>query len=176
MKRTLAALTIRAAVLPIRLRLIVAALVVATSAAVAPPSYAGALTDYLEGKIIGHVFQGAAYTAPTTVYVALYTTACTDSAAGTEVSGGSYARVAITASAVELPGPTSGNGTISNASPATFPAPSASWGTVTHWGLWDAATAGNALVCASLTTNKTINNGDAAPVFGIGGLTVQIDN
>lgn len=140
------------------------------------PVQAGALTDYLEGKILAHVFQGTAYTAPTAVYVALYTTACSDSAAGTEVSGGSYARVAITANATELPGPTSGNGTISNASPATFPAPSASWGTVTHWGLWDAPTAGNALVCASLTTSKTINNGDAAPSFGIGALTVQIDN
>src|SRR5674476_468937 len=57
---------------------------------------AAALSDYLENKLIDHVFRAQAYTAPVTIYVELYTSACSDSARGTEVSGGSYARAAVT--------------------------------------------------------------------------------
>ena len=49
-------------------------------------------SDYLEDKVLDHVFGGTAYTAPTTLYVALYTVAPTDTGGGTEVSGGAYAR------------------------------------------------------------------------------------
>ena len=51
-----------------------------------------AFSDYLENKVLGHVFGGTAYTAPTTLYVALYTVAPSDTGGGTEVSGGGYAR------------------------------------------------------------------------------------
>jgi len=53
----------------------------------------------------------------------------------------------------------------------TFPAPTAAWGTVTHFGVFDAATAGNALYYGDLTTARTINSGDSAPTFAIGALT-----
>ena len=49
-------------------------------------------SDYLEDKVLDHVFGGNAYTAPSTLYVALYTVAPTDTGGGTEVSGGAYAR------------------------------------------------------------------------------------
>ena len=52
-------------------------------------------TNYLEDKVIGHLFGGTAYTAPTTWYAGLQTAAPSDSAGGTEVSGGAYARQAI---------------------------------------------------------------------------------
>ena len=48
-------------------------------------------SDYLEDKVLDHVFGGNAYTAPGTLYVALYTVAPTDTGGGTEVTGGSYA-------------------------------------------------------------------------------------
>ena len=35
-------------------------------------------SDYLENKVVGHVFGGSAYTAPSTLYVALYTSAPSD--------------------------------------------------------------------------------------------------
>jgi len=63
-------------------------------------------------------------------------------------------------------GVTSNNGSI------TFPSPSASWGTVTHFGIWDASTGGNLLFHGALTTSKTINNGDAAPSFAAAALTL----
>jgi hypothetical protein len=53
-----------------------------------------------------------------------------------------------------------------------FPAPTASWGTVTGFGLWDASTSGNQWFCFTLSTSKTINNGDAAPSFAAGALTI----
>ena len=51
-----------------------------------------AFTDYLENKLLAHTFSNTAYTSPSTVYVALYTVAPTDSSVGTEVTGGGYAR------------------------------------------------------------------------------------
>ena len=47
----------------------------------------GAKTDYLEDKIIGHMFRGAPYTAPTTLHVALFTAAPGETGGGTDVSG-----------------------------------------------------------------------------------------
>jgi hypothetical protein len=143
-----------------------------------------AFTDYYENKIVDDLFRSTAYTPPATAYLGLMTTACSDSAAGTEVSGGSYARVAVSKADASWKGThgsatgvSSGtSGTISNAAAVTFPAPTASWGSVTHWGVWDAATAGNLLVCDDLTIAKTINSGDAAPSFAIDQLTIQVDN
>jgi hypothetical protein len=145
--------------------------------------FASALTNYAENKTIDHLFRTTTWT-PSTAYVGLMTSACSDTGAGTEVSGGSYARVSVTKGDAQWKGThgsTTGDssgtsGTISNAAAITFPAPTANWGTVTHWGIWDAASSGNLLVCDDLTTSKTINNGDAAPSFAIDALTIQIDN
>jgi hypothetical protein len=145
------------------------------------------MTNYLENKIIDWLFRGVSYTPPTIWYVGLLTAAPSDSAAGTEVSGGAYARVAITAGTTQFAAtngattttnPSSGTGgTTSNNAAITFPAPSgANWGTCTHLGLYDALTSGNLCAQAPLTAPKTINDGDAAPSFAISALTFQIDN
>ena len=119
-----------------------------------------------------------------TVYVALLTAAPSDSGGGTEVSGGSYARVAVTASMANWAGTQSSgsttastgtSGTTSNNSTITFPAPTANWGTVTYFAVYDQATGGNLIYWAALTTSKTINNGDAAPSFAAAALTFQVD-
>lgn len=143
----------------------------------------GALSDYLENKIVDHVLRATAYTAPVTVYVGLLTAAPSDTGGGTEVSGNAYARVAITSGTAawnNTQGNTTGastgtDGTIENAAVITFPTPTAGWGTVTHWGVYDAATAGNLLFYAPLTVSKTINTGDAVS-FAAGALSLQIDN
>jgi hypothetical protein len=118
-------------------------------------------------------------------YVGLFTTNPTDTAGGTEVSGGSYARVTVantlanwagTQSAASTTYSTGTGGTTSNNGAITFPTPSANWGTVTGMAVFDSATTGNMLFWAALTTNKTINNGDAAPSFAAAALTLQIDN
>lgn len=148
-------------------------------------SHAGALTDYAENKIVDALIRGQTLGAPATWYVALYTTCPTDSTAGTEVTGGSYARVAVTAGLTQWAGTQSAGsttassgtgGTTSNNSSIPFPAPTANWGTINCWGLVDASTAGNIWVYSSLTAAKTVNNGDAAPSFAAGAATFQIDN
>lgn len=161
------------------------ALALALSACtVVPLAQAGALSDYLENKLIDHVFRAQAYTAPTTIYVALFTSACSDSAAGTEVSGGSYARPGLAASLANWAGTQSAGsttassgtgGTTSNNAPITFATPSAGWGTVSYIGLMDAVSGGNLLVCTALSTAKTINTGDTVS-FPAASLTNQIDN
>lgn len=144
-----------------------------------------AMTDYLENKIIDQIFRGQAYTFPGTLYVALFTANPTDSAAGTEVTGGSYARVAVVGSLANWAGTqaaastvaSSGTGgTTSNNGTITFPAPTANWGVITGIAICDALTAGNELFFGALTTSKTVNNGDAAPSFAAAALSLQIDN
>ena len=148
------------------------------------PAGATSMTDYLENKIVDWLIRGQTFTPPANLFISLHTAACSDSSTGTEVSGGSYARVAVTSGTTNWAntqnsgtGVSSGtNGTTQNLTAITFPAPTASWGTVTHFGVFDASTAGNMLVCQVLTTSKTVNNGDAAPSFGAGALTIQVDN
>ena len=157
------------------------ALAFVTALSFAPSAQAQALTDYAENKIVDAMLRGQTLGAPATVYVALYTAACNDAGGGTEVSGGSYARVAVTSSLANWAGTQSAGSTTassgtggqtSNNAAITFPAPTANWGTVTHFALLDASTAGNMWICQSLTASKSINSGDASPSFSAGALTV----
>lgn len=142
-----------------------------------------ALSNYLENAIVDHILRATAYTAPVTTYVGLLTAAPSDAGGGTEVTGGSYARVAVTSGLTAwngthgtTTGASSGaDGTIENAASITFPTPTAGWGTATHWGVYDAASGGNLLFYAALTVSKTINTGDAVS-FTAGALSLQIDN
>ncbi len=143
-----------------------------------------AKSDYLENQLTDFVLRGQAFTPPTTVYVALLTAAPNDAGGGTEVAGGSYARVAVSCNMTEWAGTqgagttvaSSGTGgTTSNNNAINFPAPTANWGSVTHFALYDAVSGGNLLYHAALGTAKTINNGDAAPSFATGALTIQED-
>ena len=131
-----------------------------------------AKSDYLEGEFIKHVFRTGSFTKPAGLYVGLLTSAPSDSGGGTEVTGGSYARVAHGPSDATWAAPAGGNGQTSNASAITYPAPTANWGTVTHFGIFDALAGGNPLYQGALTASKTINNGDSAPSFAIGTLVV----
>ena len=134
-----------------------------------------ALTDFLEAALIGHLFRGVPYTAPTTLYVGLLTAAPGEAAAGTEVASGGYARVAVANSAVQWSAPVGGNGTTSNVNAVAFPTPAAGWGLVSHFAVYDAASAGNLLWYSALTAAKTINSGDTVS-FAAGTLSLQIDN
>ena len=111
------------------------------------------MSNYLENALINVTLRATSYTAPATVYVALYTSDPTDADTGTEVTGGSYARTAVTFAAPS-------NGVSLNSADVTFPTCTAGWGTVTHIGLRDASTAGNLLYHTPLDSSKTIDTGD----------------
>lgn len=126
-----------------------------------------AFTDYAEGQIIGHMYRTLTWSKPTGAFFALYTAAPGEAGGGTEVTGGSYARVNLAPSDANWAAPVSGDGHTENLNPITYAAPTANWGSVVATAQFDAA-AGNMLVYGSLAQAKTINNGDAAPSFPAG--------
>lgn len=125
-------------------------------------------SDYLENKILDHVLRNTAYTQPATVYAGLYTAAPTDAGGGTEVAGNAYVRKAITFGAAA-------GGVASNTGVITFDAPTpAAWGTVSHVGIFDAASGGNLLYWAPLAVARVTAIGEP-PFFAIGAITVSED-
>jgi hypothetical protein len=113
-----------------------------------------AISNYLENALINATLRNTTYTSPATVYAGLFTSDPTDAGSGTEVSGGSYARKAITFAAPS-------NGVTTNSAAACeFDQATGSWGTITHFGIFDALTSGNLLYHGALTTSKTIASGD----------------
>jgi hypothetical protein len=139
---------------------------------------AGSFTDYAEAKILDFLFKGTGspWTAPT-FYVALFTGTLSGDTPGTEVTGGSYARKATVAADWNAAVTNSTNKRVDNANALGFPAPTADWGggsPVTHVGLMDASSGGNAYIYADLATPRTILNGDGAPSFAAGALTFDL--
>jgi hypothetical protein len=140
------------------------------------------MSDYLENKLIDLIFRNRSFSPPSTIYVGLYTAAPSDSGGGTEVSGGSYARVQVGPSDGTWDATQGGNsgassgtgGATANSGAITFPTPSANWGSITHVGIFDASSAGNLLFWKALTQAKTVNNGDPAPSFATGALDVVL--
>jgi len=123
-------------------------------------------SDYLENKVLDHVYRNVAYTAPTGTYLALYTVAPTDAGGGTEVTGGGYARQAITFGA-------SSGGAIANTGAVAFTASGAAYGTVVAVGIFDAATLGNLLAWDAITS-AVVGDGDTLN-FPIGDIDVTLD-
>ena len=112
-----------------------------------------AMSDYLENEILDHILGTGAYTMPATVYVGLSTGSFNDDNSGTELTGNGYARQSISFGAAA-------SGTASNDAAVEFPAATGSWGTVSHFGLFDASSSGNLLIHGALTASKVIETGD----------------
>ena len=108
-------------------------------------------SNYLETKVLGHVFGGTAYTQPTK-YIALYSAAPGEAGGGTEISGTNYVRQT---AAFTVTGDTA-----SNTAAIEFPTAGSAWGTITHIGVMDASSSGNLLAYGTLTASKTISSGD----------------
>lgn len=139
------------------------------------------MSDYTENKLVDLIFRGQAFTAPV-LYVGLFTATPSDSGGGTEVSGNAYARVKAAAGASmaltdwkstqnDSLASTGTGGNTTNTNVITFPTPTATWGTVTSFGIFDALTGGNLLFWGPLTISKTINQSDTVS-FPAGTLSV----
>lgn len=115
-------------------------------------------TTYLSNKLLDHTLRNVAYTPPTTVYLALFTTATTDAGGGTEVVGGSYARQAVTFGAAASKH-TDNTGTVSFTG---MPATTSGWGAI-----MDDPTAGNMLTHGPLFAAITSTAGQTV-TFAIG--------
>ena len=124
------------------------------------------MSNYLEDALINGTIRGTSYTAPTTVYVGLCTSDPTDANTGTEVSGGSYARTAVTFAAPS-------NGVTTNNADVTFTQATGSWGTVGWIGILDSLSGGNLLYHTPLDVAKTIDSGDIFKI-ATGSLSVTL--
>jgi len=130
----------------------------------------GSFGNYLENELLDHVMGKGSYTPPT-IYVALSTADPQDDASGlAEPSGNGYARKQTAAADWNV----AASGATDNANDITFAQATGSWGTITHFALMDAATAGNMLMHGALTASKTIGNGDTAK-FAAGDLDITLD-
>jgi hypothetical protein len=124
------------------------------------------MSNFLEDALINATLRNTTYTSVATVYVSLWTSDPTDAGSGTEVSGNSYARTAVTFGAPS-------NGASTNSADVTFPTATGSWGVVGWIGINDAATSGNLLYHSPLDTSKTIDTGDIFKI-STGNLSVTL--
>lgn len=133
----------------------------------------------VQQALLDHFLTDSAYTPPATMYIGLFTTAPTadDGTGGTEVSGGSYARVSTSAAdwsaAVAGSAGAPSTKTLGAGVTKTFPTATGNWGTVVAFGLFDASTAGNLLAFGSLTASQAVNTGNTAS-FGAGAIILQL--
>lgn len=164
--------------------LFAALVLVAASLMSAVTAHALDLTNFAENRIVDAMVRGQTLGAPATWHIGLDTAFCTEAGGGTEVTGGAYARAPLTANLATWAGTQSAgstvassgtSGTTSNNTVATFPTPTAEWGTVVSIRWWDASTGGNAWVCTTLSQSQTIGVGNSV-TFPAGSLTLQIDN
>lgn len=125
-----------------------------------------AFSNYLENALINGTLRNTSYTAPTTVYVGLFTSDPTDAGSGTEVSGNGYARRSATFAAPS-------NGASSTNADIQFDQATGNWGTVGWFGIFDALTTGNLMYHGALTASKTIETGDVFTIAS-GNLTVTL--
>tara|TARA_Y100000004_G_scaffold57524_1_gene64057 strand:- start:23 stop:406 length:384 start_codon:yes stop_codon:yes gene_type:complete len=116
-----------------------------------------AKSNYLENKVIDHFLGTSSTSAPSNVYMGLFTSNPTDANSGTEVSGNGYSRQVITFNAAS-------GGSATNSSAETFTASGGNWGTITHFGIFDASSSGNLLYHGALTDDKVIEDGDSLVV------------
>ena len=116
-----------------------------------------ALSDYAENKVLDVLGANATFTAPSNGYLGLSTGSLGDDDSGTELTGNNYSRVSVSFGAAA-------SGTMSNDAAIEFAAATGSWGSVSHWGLFDAASSGNLLVHGSFSAAKTIASGDVLKV------------
>lgn len=124
------------------------------------------MSDYLETTVLNYVLRNTADWAPTAVYLALHTADPTDAGSGAEVSGGSYARQTCAFDAAHAT-----NGNTANTDAESFTNMPAC--TVTHIGVWDAASSGNLLFHTAVDTSKAVLAGDTISVAA-GAVTITL--
>jgi len=136
---------------------------------------AGSKSNYLENAILDHILGGPDFVRPSVVYVALSSEIWSEAATGasfSELSGGGYARVAMTNNPTNWPA--SASGQKSNGATVTFAAATSSWAETRSFYILDSLTGGNILYGGDLNTFRTLLAGDTAS-FGPGALLITED-
>lgn len=128
------------------------------------------ISGYLRDALINHIFRSTSLPKPDSIWIGLFLLPPNAAGGGTEVTGGSYARVQVGPGDVSWNGPTAGNGIATSAIDFTFPTPTADWGNVSAWAIYDAAVGGNLLVFSTMSAVIPVLSG-SNPRFVAGSLT-----
>jgi hypothetical protein len=132
------------------------------------------VTYFLSNKIMDYNLGQTSYTVPATLYVGLSTTVIgNDGTGATEPVGNGYARVAVTNNKTNFAA--SSNGSLANLAAVTFPESTASWGTITYIGLWDALNSGNVVLFEALTSSRLVQP-NTTVVFAVSALVFSMTN
>jgi hypothetical protein len=116
-----------------------------------------AKSNWWKTAVINAALRSTNFTAPTSIYIALYTSDPTGADTGTEVSGGGYVRQLVTFGAPVING---GVAETSNSADVDYPIATADWGQVTHVGIRSAVTGGNLIYRGELENPRTILTND----------------
>lgn len=122
------------------------------------------LPDTIENQLLDALVGTASYSVTTPIKLALMTANGTDAAAGTEVTGGSYARQTITFGAASA-------GQIANSAVINFTSMPAA--TVVGIEIYDSAATPKRLAYGGLTASKTLASGDTLQ-FGSSSITLSL--
>lgn len=130
----------------------------------------GAFSDYMEAKIVDAFLRNTAYTPAATVYLALFESDPGEATGGTETAFTNYVRQPAAWTALD------GAGQTKNSALITFPANAnvSATATITHIGIYDAATTGNRLLYGALTAPKALAPGDVL-AFAANALVFTLD-
>jgi len=129
----------------------------------------GSISDYLENKLLDHIFNHNTYTPPATVYLGLSLADPLDDGSGlNEPSDGNYSRKEITFGAAA-------SRRVTQSGDVEFPVASTNWGEITHWALFDAETGGNMLAHGSLSVTKNVYI-DNVPIVKSGEVYVEFSS
>lgn len=119
-------------------------------------------SDWLEAAVLNHFLRGSAASAVATPYVGLFTTTPGETDSGVEVAGPvgttGYERKAVTFGA-----PTAG--TVQNTAQLLWGPALTSWGSITSFGIYDAATAGNLLYYGDFASPVSIGIDDLLAII-----------
>jgi UDP-N-acetylglucosamine enolpyruvyl transferase len=131
----------------------------------------GRISDSYSNMLLDLAFSKATNNFPATLYVGLSTTTPTNTGTSvTEPVGNAYARVAVTNNATNFPAASARSK--SNGTDIVFTTATGSWGTITHFVIYDALTAGNFIAWGALTVPVSVING-ATVTFATGSLVIN---
>lgn len=135
----------------------------------------GILTDEWEVKLLKHIFGHTKLDIPSNLYLGLHSGTPTESSPSTgELSGSGYSRYHLVDNVHNTIASNSNsqmhtrfgfgtNDNLTNDSAIDFPEATGSWGTVTHYSVWDdatATTAANCLMIGALSSGVAVTSGD----------------
>ena len=140
-------------------------------------------TETIQESLINHIFGGAAYTRPTTLYLGLSTTTISSTGGNiTEPAGNGYSRITITNNDTNFPAAITSDGKAvkTNGTVQQFDEATGDWGTISDWFLSTAASGGTIVAYGKIMNaektapeTKAINTSDVAR-FGIGQLEIRL--